>query len=47
MLGWFRLGGSCRDCGLSVTVGDPIFEAVTAFLFVWVVLRYDQGEPWS
>ena len=43
VLGWFRLGGSCRRCGVSVTVGDPIAEAVTAVLFVWVVLRYDQA----
>ena len=40
----FRLGGSCRGCGVSVTGGDPIAEAVTAVLFVWVVLRYDQGD---
>ena len=44
VLGWFRLGGSCCDCGVSVTIGDPIAEAVTAVLFVWVVLRYDQGD---
>ncbi len=44
VLGWFRLGGSCRRCGVSVTVGDPIAEAVTAVLFVWVVLRYDQAD---
>lgn len=43
VLGWFRLGGSCRRCGVSVTVGDPIAEVVTAVLFVWVVLRYDQA----
>ena len=43
VLGWFRLGGSCRRCGVSVTVGDPIAEAMTAVLFVWVVLRYDQA----
>ena len=24
----FRLGGSCRGCGVSVTGGDPIAEAV-------------------
>ena len=44
VLNWLRLGGSCRGCGVSVTVGEPIAEAVTAVLFVWVVLRYDQGD---
>jgi leader peptidase (prepilin peptidase)/N-methyltransferase len=44
VLSWFRLGDSCRGCGVSVTVGDPIAEVVTAVLFVWVVLRYDQGD---
>ena len=43
VLGWFRLGGSCRRCGVSVPGGDPIAEAMTAVLFVWVVLRYDQA----
>ena len=44
VLGWFRRGGSCRDCDASITVGDPIAEVVIAVLFVWVVLRYDQGD---
>lgn len=39
VISWFRLGGSCLDCGVSVTIGD-----LTAVLFVWVVLRYDQGD---
>ncbi len=44
VLSWFRLGGPCRDCGVSVTIGDPIAEAVTAVLFVWLLLRHDQGD---
>ena len=43
-LSWFRGGGSCRDRDASITVRDQVAEAVTAVLFVWVLLRYDQGD---
>ena len=43
-LSWFGGGGSCRDCDASITVCDQIAEAATAVLFVWAVLRYDQGD---
>ncbi len=44
VLSWFRLGGSCRHCGTPITVGDPVAEVVTAVMFIWVVLRYDQAD---
>lgn len=44
VLSWFRLGGTCRNCGGSITVGYPIAEAATAALFVWIAFRYDQTD---
>ncbi|MCL4191836.1 MAG: A24 family peptidase [Thermoguttaceae bacterium] len=38
ILGWFALGGRCRDCGLRISLRYPAVEAVTAALFLWLGL---------
>lgn len=36
ILGWWSLGGRCRDCGLPISARYPLIEAMTGALFLLV-----------
>jgi leader peptidase (prepilin peptidase)/N-methyltransferase len=43
VISWLLLRGKCRDCGAPISIQYPIVEAVTALLFVLVVLKFGLG----
>jgi len=43
VLSWLLLRGKCRDCGAPISIKYPIVEAVTAVLFVLVLLKFGLG----
>lgn len=48
VLGWFMLGGRCRDCGARISPRYPAVEAVTAMMFLsiaWAELLGGSAQP--
>ncbi|MFN3190269.1 MAG: prepilin peptidase [Aureliella sp.] len=39
ILGWLRIGGKCRYCGIPISVRYPIIESIVAFVFVLFFFR--------
>lgn len=47
VLSWLLLRARCRDCGEPISARYPVVEAVTAVLFVLVVVRMGEGLGWA
>jgi leader peptidase (prepilin peptidase) / N-methyltransferase len=45
VLGWMRLRGRCRSCGVPISIQYPLVELVTALLWVMAVWRF--GPTWQ